>query len=167
MPKNRSQFLPRGFSAPRTHSTALFHFRVLEEAVEAEDYEAVMSSQKRLQGIFGPDSTWPAISMTRAQNAQSLKEHRYEFEHSLAFAYSVVDAQQTRCLGSIYIDPSRAKSFDCEVYLWIRDDSVERDDDLYCAVREWLSTRWPLKHVAYPGRSISWPEWQTQLALRA
>ncbi|WP_182678330.1 hypothetical protein [Shewanella sp. SR44-3] len=58
----------------------------------------------------------------------------------------------TKCLGSVYIDPSQSQDYDCEVYLWIRDDSLALDKTLYGAVLDWLSNDWPFSNIAFPGR---------------
>ena len=63
-------FIPDNFEAPKRFDTESFHFRVLEEAVAELDFDAVMSSQQRLQGVFGPE--WPKPSMTLEENNESL-----------------------------------------------------------------------------------------------
>ncbi|OUL55865.1 hypothetical protein [Pseudoalteromonas ulvae] len=158
-----SNFIHESFIAPISLATDKFHLRVLEDSLAKLDFEAVMSSQKRLQGIFGLDSEWPKIDMSLEENVESLKIHRKEFVSRKAFAYSVFDHNKTKCLGSVYIDPSQSQHYDCEVYLWVRDDSLELDKELYYEVLKWLSNDWPFSKVAFPGRSISWSEWTEQL----
>lgn len=140
-----------------------FHFRVLDENVAELDFEAVMYSQKRLQGIFGPKSEWPKSNMTLEENIESLKIHKQEFESRDAFAYSVFNSSKEKCLGSVYIDPSQSSNYDCEVYLWIRDESIAQDKELYLTVRNWLQVKWPFSNVVFPGRSISWESWANEL----
>lgn len=156
-------FIPESFEVPKFFDTEYFHFRVLEDEIAKLDFEAVMSSQKRLQGIFGPESEWPKSDMTLEENIESLKIHKQEFESRKAFAYSVFNSSEDKCLGSVYIDPSKSPNYDCEVYLWVRDDSLGLDKDLYNVVLKWLSNDWPFSKIAFPGRSISWSEWRKQL----
>jgi hypothetical protein len=122
-----------------------------------------MSSQKRLQGIFGLGSEWPKSNLTLKENIASLKIHKREFESREAFAYSVFNKSKDKCLGSVYIDPSASPNYDCEVYLWVRDDSIELDKELYQTVLYWLSKTWHFSKVAFPGRCISWVEWDREL----
>ncbi len=122
-----------------------------------------MSSQKRLQGVFGLTSDWPKSGMLLEENIESLKAHKKEFESRQAFAYSVFNTSKTKCLGSVYIDPSRARDYDCDVYLWIRDDSIALDKALYDSVLQWLSNDWPFRKIAFPGRRISWTKWNKAL----
>lgn len=161
MPKS---FISDTYQPPKSFNTEHFHFRVLDDEVAELDFEAVMSSQKRLQGIFGLDSDWPESDMTLTQNINSLKVHKKEFESRLAFAYSVFNPSKSKCLGSIYIDPSDSKHYQCVVYLWIRNDSIELDSVLYHTVSKWLSDEWSFSKVAFPGRDILWKQWHKILA---
>ena len=156
-------FIPESFEIPKSLDTEYFHFRVLEDEIAELDYEAVMSSQKRLQGIFGSGFEWPKSDMTLEDSAASLKIHKQEFESRQAFAYSVFNKSKNKCLGSVYIDPSQSQSYDCEVYLWVRDDSIALDKTLYQTVLNWLQKDWPFSKVAFPGRCISWEAWANEL----
>ncbi|MCG7551202.1 hypothetical protein [Pseudoalteromonas sp. Of7M-16] len=156
-------FIPDTFDPPLYFDSADFYFVVLEEQVAKFDFDAVMSSQQRLQGIFGPGSQWPKSDMTLDENIESLQVHKKEFESRLAFAYSVFNESKDKCLGSVYIDPSQSPSYDCEVYLWIRDDSIDLDKVLYETVLIWLQEQWPFSRIAFPGRSISWACWASEI----
>ncbi len=156
-------FIADNFEAPRCFDSKNFHFRVLEEQVAEQDFEAINSSQKRLQGIFGPTSDWPRSDLTLAENRLSLQVHQREFDACEAFAYSVFNITRDKCLGSIYLDPSPSPDYDCVVHLWIRDDSIELDAVLYQTVIEWLADSWPFGKVAFPGRAISWEQWHKGL----
>ena len=46
-------------------------------------------------------------------------------------SYCVLNNAKDTCLGSIYIDPSRAKNFDCEVHFWLRTDRIELEEKLF------------------------------------
>lgn len=155
-------FIPETFEPPGCFESSDFHFRVLEEQVAEQDFEAVTSSQKRLQGIFGPTSDWPRSDLTLAENRLSLQVHKREFESREAFAYSVFNKAKDKCLGSIYIDPSQSAHYECEVYLWVRDDSTDLDAVLYQTVIDWLADSWPFSKAAFPGRAISWELWDKE-----
>ncbi|MEM5549259.1 hypothetical protein HJP15_06750 [Pseudoalteromonas sp. NEC-BIFX-2020_002] len=145
-------FIPNTFIPPTTFQTDHFYFKVLDDDIAELDYAAVMSSQKRLQGIFGPASNWPDPKMTLADNIASLKIHKHEFNTRKAFAFSVLDKSQNIYLGSIYIDPSPSVDYDCCVYLWIKDEYICLDKTLHQAVSAWLCTHWPFENVLYPDR---------------
>ena len=67
----------------------------------------------------------------------------------------------TKCnyLGCIYINPTDHLNYDCEVYLWVKENKVALDDMLFDTVKDWLNKDWPFKRCAYPGRTISWKDW--------
>ncbi|PMG28562.1 hypothetical protein BCU94_16610 [Shewanella sp. 10N.286.52.C2] len=148
------KFIDDAFVVPKVLVTEHFHLTVLEDSLAALDYEAVMSSQKRLQGMFGLDSDWPKVNMSLQQNIQELKNHQQEFEARQAFAYSVLNLSKTRCLGCVYVDPSPSEDYDCEVYLWVRDDSLALDKVLFETVMQWLNNDWPFARIGFPGRCI-------------
>jgi len=158
-----AKFINESFVVPTNLDTNHFHLKVLEDSLATLDLEAVMSSQKRLQGIFGLGSQWPKCNMSLEENIESLKIHKKEFESREAFAYSVFDHNKTKCLGSVYIDPSQSQYYDCEVYLWVRNDSLSLDKHLHNTVLKWLCDDWPFSKVAFPGRCISWSEWDEQI----
>ena len=152
-------FVPKSFDVPSSVSLTPFHLSVLEESNAEVDYQAVMSSLKRLKSIFGPNTSWPSQKMSLEENIASLQTHHREFIEREAFAYTVFNESKTKCLGSVYIDPSRSKPYDCEVYLWVREDSANLDAILYSSVLTWLTEYWPFEKIAFPGRSISWQDW--------
>ncbi|MCL1068561.1 hypothetical protein L2735_17455 [Shewanella olleyana] len=151
------------FTVPLIHSTEHFYFTPLNEDVAELDYEAVMFSQQSLQGIFGPHSNWPELDMTLEQNIISLNVHKQEFKTRTAFAYSVLNLEQTKCLGSIYIDPSDFSQYQCVVHFWIRSDSIEQESILFQTIKNWLNDEWNFTQVAFPGRTISWQDWLNKL----
>lgn len=152
-------FVPKSFDVPTNVLLTPFHLTVLEESNAEVDYQAVMSSLPRLKSIFGPNTSWPSEKMSLEENIASLQIHQREFNDREAFAYSVFNESKTKYLGSVYIDSTRSKSYDCEVYLWVREDSADLDAILYSSVLTWLTEHWPFEKIAFPGRSISWQDW--------
>ena len=156
-------FVPKSFDVPTNVSLTPFHLIVLEESNAEVDYQAVMSSLPWLKSIFGPNTSWPSEKMSLKENIASLQVHQREFIDREAFAYSVFDESKTKCLGSVYIDSTRSKSYDCEVYLWVREDSADLDAILHTRVLTWLTEHWPFVKIAFPGRSISWQDWAKEV----
>lgn len=124
-----------------------------------KDYDAVMSSADHLQAIW-PGSKWPD-GLTLEQNLIDLGWHQKEFQRRSSFAYTVVTLDESRVIGCVYIDPTRKRGYDAEVYLWAREAAIgsAADAELYEAVDEWLDEKWPFENVAFPGRDISWDAW--------
>jgi hypothetical protein len=79
-----------------------------------------MTSIDHLQGAFGPHSTWPTEELKLEQNLIDLGWHHKEFQRRNSFAYTVMNSDESRCLGCVYIDPSYKTGYDAIVYLWVR-----------------------------------------------
>ena len=42
----------------------------------------------------------------------------------------------------------------------MKDSAVLLDESLFETVDNWLQKEWPFKQWAYPGRTITWKEWE-------
>ncbi|MBO0791233.1 MAG: hypothetical protein J2P36_09820, partial [Ktedonobacteraceae bacterium] len=76
-----------------------------------------MSGREHLHTIFGPQTVWPAETMTLEQNLEDLRWHQSEFENRTSCAYTVMSLDENQCLGCTYIYPiTKAQSaFDAQV----------------------------------------------------
>jgi hypothetical protein len=117
-----------------------------------KDYEAVIESRELLHSMFG--GGWPREGFTLKENLDDLERHQQEFLNREAFAYTVVSRDESRVLGCVYINPARKVGIDAEVHMWVRQSEYDQglDPILFQTVKEWLSSVWPFKSVAYPGR---------------
>jgi hypothetical protein len=118
-----------------------------------QDYEAVIESRDLLKAQFG--GSWPREGFTIEENLADLKRHQQEFEQRVAFAYTVVNLDETRVLGCVYINPSQDENTDAEVFLWVRQSEYDQglDPILFEAVQKWLAEKWIFKQVRFPGRN--------------
>lgn len=152
-------FVPPDFNIPEKLETDKFKLRMLKVTDVVKDYDAVMTSIEHLQGIFGPRAKWPTKDLTFEQDLIDLGWHQKEFQTRSSFAYTVTNLDESQCLGCVYIFHPTKEAFDTEVYLWVRESVQDLDILLYETVRKWIVELWPFKKVAYPGREISWDEW--------
>ena len=152
-------FIPDDFKIPDLLVTDQFRFVVLEPSLTDIDYEAVMSSQERLRHVFSENDDWPDASMTVELNRKDLIMHEDDFYAREAFAYAVFSPAKDRYIGCVYINPTKAEDYGCEVYLWVKDTEVYLDDALFNSVESWLQAKWPFEQRAYPGRTIAWTDW--------
>jgi RimJ/RimL family protein N-acetyltransferase len=154
-------FVDSDFVVPQQLETDEFTLRMLTVNDVVKDYDAVMSSAEHLKA-FWPDSKWPD-GLTLEQNLIDLGWHQKEFQRRRSFAYTVVTPDETRVIGCVYIDPTRKRGYDAEVYLWARESAIGSPPDakLYDAVMEWLEKKWPFENVAFPGREIDWSVWNS------
>jgi len=152
--------LPSDFIAPEQFDCTNFFFTILEPSMTEIDYKVVMASKERLRHIFFENDIWPHDDMTLTDNTNDLIRHENEFYEKKAFAYSVYTENKNNYIGCVYINPTLKQNFDCEVYLWVGNDEIDQDELLYESTKKWLAKDWPFKNVAYPGREISWQDWQ-------
>jgi hypothetical protein len=124
------------------------------------DYDAVMSSAPRLRERF-PYWGWPEDTMTMEDDLVDLGWHQKEAQLRRSFNYAIVSPDGSRLLGCVYVDPPEKRGADAEVCLWVRADeeSTGLEDEVEAAVREWLAAEWPFETVRWPGRELSWQEW--------
>jgi hypothetical protein len=155
-------FIPADFNVPKLLETDHFRIRMLTVNDVVKDYDAVMSSTGHLRGVFGPNSAWPEEELSLEQDLIDLGWHQKEFQRRTSFAYTVMNPDESQCLGCVYIDPTTKTGYDAEVYLWVRKSAFDRglDPVLFRTVKDWVSVEWPFGNVAYPGRDITWEEWE-------
>ncbi|MFN2361522.1 MAG: hypothetical protein ABR522_10675 [Marinobacter sp.] len=125
------------------------------------DYAAVIESQDKLRHFFGPEDPWPPENLNLEMDEADLAWHAREFETRRSFAYHLLSHDQQRCLGCLYLYPSASIRHDAEAYLWTHIDlDAERAQLIEDEVIDWISTDWPFKAIAWPGRFIPFEQWQ-------
>ncbi|MFC2175263.1 GNAT family N-acetyltransferase [archaeon] len=149
----RSTLVPTDFEVPLVLDTPRFRLRMLSLADVDKDYDAVISSVKHLKGFFGQNNAWPE-GLTMEQELIDLSWHQKEFQLRSSFTYTVVTPDETKCVGCVYIFPSKKAGFDAVVFMWARESELGTglDEELYKTVKAWIKDKWPFKNVAYPGR---------------
>lgn len=152
-------FVPRDFDIPERLETGEFRLRMLTVNDVVKDFDAVTTSVDHLENIW-PGGTWP-VGLTLEQNLIDLGWHQKEFQMRRSFAYTVVSLSEETVKGCVYIEPTRKRGFDAEIFLWARQSELANglEDRLYDAVREWVTEEWPFENPAYPGRDIDWDRW--------
>ena len=149
----KRRMIPDDFTPPARHQGDGFHLRMLTIHDVVKDFDAVMAAGDRLKGAMEPGGTWPD-GLTLEENMIDLAWHQREFTIGHSFAYTVMNADESRCLGCGYINPPDWPGFDAMAFYWARDPAL--DATLGRAFRA-LVARFPLQRVAYPGRDQPWP----------
>ncbi len=159
-------FVPDDFVVPVQYETGSFRLRTLTVNDVVKDYDAVMSSLEHLQGMFLEPWGWPQDDLSLEQDLIDLGWHQKEFQRRSSFAYTVVTLDESRVIGCLYIFPFAKGAYDAEATMWVRSDMLASgaDEELYATVRSWLADDWPFEGVAYPGREITWEEYQSLAA---
>ena len=154
-------FLPEDFEVPEFLETTSFRIRALTIHDVVKDYEAVMANREHLWELFGEAWGWPPEDLTLEQDLIDLGWHQKEFQLRSSFNYAVMSPDEKRLLGCFYVDPPEKQGFDAEIYFWARIDLPNGDleSELSEVVRQFISSEWPFSKVAYPGRDITWEEY--------
>ena len=154
-------FVPRDFAVPDLLETEQFRIRMLTVNDVVKDYDAVMSSLEHLQEMFLENWGWPSSDLTLEQDLIDLGWHQKEFQRRSSFAYTVVAPDESRVTGCIYIFPFENSGYDAQVTMWVRADTLKSgmDQILFQTVKSWIKDDWPFKKVAYPGRDMSWEQY--------
>lgn len=149
--------VPAKFQVPERLKGNGYHLRMLTIDDVDKDFEAVMESAARLKGLLDPNSSWPD-GLTKKEDTIDLAWHQREFTLCHSFAYTVVSADESRCLGCMYIFPSNNPKFDALVFYWARagHNADAFDNELGALIRRWLIDVWPFTAVAFPGRETPW-----------
>ena len=151
--------VPRDFTVPERIDAPQFTLRPLRITDVVKDYDAVMSSVAHLQGVFGPSNDWPRADLSFEQDLIDLGWHHAEFQMRKSFAYTMMSPDEGLCLGCVYIYATSREGFDAEAFCWVRSShAASLDAPLLAALRSWLTSAWPFKAVAFPGRDQPWPK---------
>lgn len=144
----RKSFVPDEFVGPSIYKTENFTIRKLTVSDLQEDYIAVMESKDHIHELYTEEFTngWPADTLTIEQDENDLKRNEKEFNERVAFAYTVFDFENKKCLGCLYIDPSNC--YDAEITMWTRNEVT--DLLLYRVVKKWIENDWPFENTHYP-----------------
>lgn len=154
-------FVPKDFVVPEVLENTYFRIRMLSINDVVKDYDAVMTSIDHLKRVY-PTSSWPSRDLTFEQDLIDLGWHQKEFQRRSSFAYTVVSLDERQVVGCLYINPTTKTGYDATISMWVRASVVDKGYDkiLFETVKQWVAKDWPFKKVAYPGRGISWEEWE-------
>ncbi len=160
MAQSPTPFVPPEFTVPERLETREFRLRMLTVNDVVKDYDAVMTSVEHLKTIW-PGGSWPE-GLTFEQDLIDLGWHQREFQRRSSFAYTVVTPSESVVTGCVYINPTRKRGYDAEIYLWARQSELASglESRLYTAVKDWVAREWPFKKAAFPGRDIEWDTWR-------
>ena len=145
-------------SAPAGLKTRQFILRPLLGSDAELDYDAVIESREFLRKW--EQSTWPEDDFTVAANREDLLRHERQHANGDAFTYTVMNLDETECLGCVYVLPPDAKMFtgaqvtasgagqwsDCDatVFFWVRKSRLPEQLDrvLLDSLLAWLDEEW-------------------------
>ena len=154
-------FVPESFEPPRSVDTGDFVLKPLGPELAEIDYEAYMSSIDHLRATFSRSSSWPRENLTMADAFVDMETEKQRFDARTSFAYAVLSPDETIELGCVYVYPSDRSGFDASIRLWVTQEQFDLgfDDELFAWTKIWIADDWPFVKPAFPGRDISWSDW--------
>ena len=152
-------FVPADFQVPELYVSrqGMFKLKPLGPKYAAQDYRAYMSSINHLQMNFSGSNRWPHAGISMAEAVKDVEGEEAGFKARQKFTYAVLNMDEARELGSVYISPSKKEGYDAVVRMWVTENQalIGFDTRLLNEVRVWLRTKWPFKKIAYVGSDIS------------
>jgi hypothetical protein len=145
-------------SPPAGLRTVQFVLRPLLASDAELDYDAVMESREYLRAW--EQSTWPGDDFTVEANREDLVKLERRHANGDAFTYTVMNLDETACLGCVYVLSPDAKMFagaevtttgadqwsDCDAtfFFWVRKSSLPEglDRTLLESLLRWIDWAW-------------------------
>ena len=150
------------FAVPEQFETEEFRLRMLTVNDLVKDYDAVMSSVEHLKSTFSAitEDDWPE-GLTLEEDLIDLGWHQREFTLGFSFAYTVMNLDESVCLGCVYFESTSKADYDVVITMWVRESELAGglDRRLFQAVKSWVSSKWPFSNPAYPARDIPLAAW--------
>lgn len=133
------------------------------------DFEAYMSSIEHLQKTFTRSTAWPHPGITDAEAMVDMETEQARFVQRKSFAYAVLTPDGKRERGCVYVQPSPVPGYSAVVRIWVTKAEYDAgfDAELQAWVMQWMAKDWPFAKVAYPGRTISWEQWDALVPRKA
>jgi hypothetical protein len=157
--ESKMKLVPDTFKVPEKLEHPKFLIRKLCARDVYLDYMAVMSSIEVIKKTLGGD--WPTSDLTFEDDLIDLAWHQREFEHKSSFAYTVMNNDETECLGCLYFFPAGTrgeapKDAEVDVSFWVTQKGYNEGlyPILYTAIDEWLKSMWPFKDIHYTNAEL-------------
>lgn len=157
----QAPLVPDSFPVPTIVEAEGFKLVPLGPALVKIDYDAYMSSIEHLQKTFTRSTAWPHPGITDAEAMIDMETEQARFAQRKSFAYAVLTPDGKRERGCVYVQPSPVPGYDAVVRIWVTKAEYDAgfDAELQAWVMQWMAKDWPFAKVAYPGRTISWEQW--------
>ena len=156
-------FIPADFQPPTLVETSGFIIKPLGPKLMEIDFVAYMSSIEHLQKTFTRGTSWPHEGLDMDDALLDMQTEERRFNQRESFAYAVLTPDGKTELGCVYVYPSKKAGFDAVIRLWVTQEQYDLgfDATLYSWTQRWIETTWPFETPAYPGRAISWSDWES------
>ncbi len=158
------RFYPDDAPVPDALRTDEFTLRPLRATDCDLDYDAVISSADLL--LVKSLGRWPRPGFTWDENLGDLQAHEADHLARRAFTFTVLNPDETECLGCVYLNPlgpalehygasetqlASVGDDETSVHFWARNSRLadDLDERLFAALHGWLSRDWAFRRVLF------------------
>lgn len=110
-----------------------------------KDYSAIMSNIEHLRKTSTPPSCgdWPSPNLTIKEDLKDLKWHEEKHLKKEVFTFTVMNLDESKCLGSVYFFPCENKEFDAEIYFWVIKEEYDKglEKELQSTIKDWIKKK--------------------------
>lgn len=138
-----------------------FCFEVLHPKHVELDFQALMKSKDFLRRWS--NSAWPEDHFKVEDNLIDLEWHYEEFKEKTAFTYTILNQENTNCLGCIYIRPvssipslspkdkAKLDPFQFFISYWVITDirNTQLENEIFNAIHYWLLSDWQFQSFLF------------------
>lgn len=159
------KFYSYEFPLPERFQTDEFVFRPLRATDVELDFDAVVSSSRMLRAWS--ESEWPVDGFTLEENLEDLQRHEREHQDTEAFTFTIMNSEETFCLGCIYMNPLIQETIDlgvckqpardeevfaASVRYWVRESHATKEfnSTILEKIIQWLRSEWYFSCVVFP-----------------
>jgi hypothetical protein len=151
--------VPSNFMAPTTFGNARFKVEPLSYYNMIQDFAAVDKSADML-GTRLRQNAANYRNYPLQQEVIEVGWHMAEWRRRHSFAYATMSPDGDTCLGGLYVNPTKKRDYDALVLMWTTPDAPQGlDGEVYEALKKWMAQKWPFTKVGYPGREMSFEQW--------
>ena len=116
----------------------------------------VMSNIEHLRKTPTPPmcGDWPNPNLTLKENLKDLKWHEEKNKSKEVFTFTVMNLDESECLGCVYFFPTKIKDYDVEIYFWVTKKEYDKglEKELFSTLKIWIKKEWPFKKIIFPNR---------------
>ena len=165
---SRPKFVDDSFEVPNNIVTPEFNLSFLGIKDFLEDGRACKLSQTVLSETFGraAEGDVEPLEVTSKLHLGDLSYCEWTHYQRRIFSYVANDPKTGQQLACVYVWPTHAAGYDCELYCWVTEedlgpdfDRLKFDANIFNWARVWVDEAWPFENVACPGREIDWKLW--------
>jgi len=156
-------FYPDTAPVPAELKTTEFYIRPLRASDVDLDYKAVMETRDFL--LTRTNGSWPRHGFTIEENLADLEAHEKGTSEKTEFTYTIMNPDETRCLGCIYINPLFKmlrrvlpvkdfesypfENYEAHVSFWMISECVQQNMDkrLIQSLKKWFAEKWAFSKV--------------------